>query len=145
MASHFVTINIFTWGYNALRHLWECNSSKLSQNRKCENTIPQNCLKGDGFENTIQQNCLKGSVLRIQLRRVASKEMFGEYNSVELPQKEVWEYNSAELPQIEMFWRIHSCRSLTEQFAGLSCGLNMNLSQLVRIKISDSTFLQGGP
>jgi hypothetical protein len=41
--------------------------------------------------------------LRIQLHGVASKEMFEEYNSVELPQKEVWEYNSAELPQREMF------------------------------------------
>ena len=34
--------------------------------------------------------------------------MFGEYNSVELPQKEVWEYNSAKLPQREMFWEYNS-------------------------------------
>jgi hypothetical protein len=50
----FVTINLFTWGYNVLRHLWEGNSTKLSQKRKCENRILQNCLKREGFENTIQ-------------------------------------------------------------------------------------------
>ena len=73
MTSHFMTINLFTWGYNVLRHLWEYNSAKLSQKRKCENTIPENYLKGEGFENTIQQNCLKGNVLRIQFNRIVSK------------------------------------------------------------------------
>ena len=74
---------------------------RIASKRKCcENTIPQSCLKESVeynsaelpqmkcFENTILQNCFKGNILRIQFRRIASKEMFWEYNCIEFPRRE---------------------------------------------------------
>ena len=93
---------------------------------KCfENTIMHNCLKRK-CGNTTPQSCPKENILRIQFRRIASKEKFWEYNSIELLQRSIveihhcrvalkqnvgiqlrrvvlqwifWEYNSSELPQ----------------------------------------------
>ena len=34
------------------------------------------------------ESCFEGNILRIQFRKIVSKEMFLEYNFVELPQRE---------------------------------------------------------
>ena len=79
------------WEYNSAelpkRKVWEYNSGELPQMKCFENTIMHNCLKGK-CGNTTPQSCPKENILRIQFRRIASKEIFWEYNSVELPQRE---------------------------------------------------------
>ena len=117
------------WEYNSAelpkRKVWEYNSGELPQMKCFENTIMHNCLKGK-CGNTTPQSCPKENILRIQFRRIASKEIFWEYNSIELLQRSIveihhcrvalkqnvgiqlrrvvlqwifWEYNSSELPQ----------------------------------------------
>ena len=105
--------------------MWEYNSGKLPQMKCFENIILQNCLEGK-CGNTTLQSWPKENILRIQFRRIASKETFWEYNSIELLQRSIveinlhkvslkqnvgiqlqrvvlqwifWEYNSSELPQ----------------------------------------------
>ena len=53
------------------------NSAELPQRKCFENIILQNYLKGK-CGNTTLQSCLKENILRIQLCKIASKEMFWE-------------------------------------------------------------------
>ena len=90
---------------------WEYNSAELPK-RKCENTTLESCLKWNILRIQLCTIASKGSV-GIQLRRVALKKIFWEYNSAELPQRKYfekiqlhrvaskemfWEYNSVKLP-----------------------------------------------
>jgi hypothetical protein len=62
MTSHFVTINLFTWEYNVLKHLLD--------------VTPQNCPKGESVRIQFRIIASNGKILKIQFRRIASKEVF---------------------------------------------------------------------
>ena len=82
------------WKYNSVelpkKRVWEYNSGELPQMKCFENTILQNCLKGK-CGNTTPQSCPKENIFWIQFCRIASKEIFWEYNSIELLQRSIVE------------------------------------------------------
>ena len=85
--------------------VWEYNSAELPQSRRfCEYNLvefPQRKF----FENTIPQSCLKENFLRIQFSKIAWNGIFWEYNSVELPQRKCFEkIQLRRVASKEMFW-----------------------------------------
>ena len=65
---------------------WEYNSVELPQMKCFENIIMHHCLKRK-CGNTTPLSCPKENILRIQFCKIALKEIFWEYNSVELSWK----------------------------------------------------------